>query len=155
MTNRLPNRKLSTRLKFFSYKGPYAYSVTICTCEKSPIFKIPKAVKTILDLLKEISTRYGFRLVAYCFMPDHLHLLVAGDKDSNLLKFIQTFKQVSSCRFRKNFGERLWQRGYYEHVLRAEENLEKVARYIWGNPVRKGLVEHEEEYPFSGPEVIL
>ncbi|MBN2380988.1 hypothetical protein JXM67_14415 [candidate division WOR-3 bacterium] len=49
----------------------------------------------------------------------------------------------------------MWQRGYYDHILRKEEDLEIVANYIWGNPVRKGLAETIEEYPFSGPDESL
>lgn len=85
-------------------------------------------------------------------MPDHLHLLLAGEEKSNLIKTIKSFKQVSSFYFRKSYRKPLWQRGYFEHVLRKDEDIEKVARYIWANPVRKGLSETIEEYPFSGPK---
>ena len=43
----------------------------------------------------------------------------------------------------------LWQGGYYERVLRREEKTETVVRYILDNPVRAGLVDRAEEYPYS------
>jgi len=83
-------------------------------------------------------------------MPSHLHLLIQGSQGSRLLPFVKYFKQTSSfdCR-----GEttRLWQRSFYDRVLRVEEDLEGVARYIWGNPVRAGIVDDSERFPFSGP----
>jgi len=46
----------------------------------------------------------------------------------------------------------LWQEGYYEHVLRAEENVRSIARYIVENPVRAGLVAHAIDYPYLGSD---
>jgi putative transposase len=88
-------------------------------------------------------------------MPDHLHLLLAGEEKSDLVKTVKTFKQVSSHRFRRGHGRPLWQRGYYDHILRREEDLVVAADYIWGNPVRKGLSETIADYPFSGPREFM
>jgi len=43
-----------------------------------------------------------------------------------------------------------WQKSFYEHILRKEELLDKVALYIWNNPVRKNIVEDFRKYPYSG-----
>jgi hypothetical protein len=45
----------------------------------------------------------------------------------------------------------LWQRSFYDRVLRVQGDLEDVARYIWGNPVRAGIVDDWDKFPFSGP----
>jgi len=47
----------------------------------------------------------------------------------------------------------LWQEGYYERVLRVSEDARWVARYIMGNPVRAGLAQTPDQYPFSGSDV--
>jgi REP element-mobilizing transposase RayT len=84
-------------------------------------------------------------------MPDHLHLLVVGEVDqSNLKKFISLFKQESGYWFKKNCTEDLWHSSYYDHTLRNDEDIEKVASYILQNPVRKGIVSDSREYSFSG-----
>lgn len=44
----------------------------------------------------------------------------------------------------------LWQKSYYDHVLRQEEDLQAVARYIWANPVRANLVQNTNDYPYPG-----
>ncbi len=84
-------------------------------------------------------------------MPDHLHLLVEGQSESsNCLRFISRAKQFSGYHFSRQFGQRLWQRYNFERTLRDDESTLVVARYILENPLRAGLVERPEDYPFSG-----
>ena len=92
-----------------------------------------------------------FAILAYCFMPDHVHLLVEGLADSsNALRFIASAKQLSGFHYGKEYQHRLWQRYGFEHVLRGDEDARRVARYILENPVRGGLVACAEDYPFLG-----
>jgi len=110
-----------------------------------------QVVEKLVEILKLISSQYNFKVWVYCFMPDHLHLLVEGEKPtSDFKKFISLFKQVSGFYYSKTFGKRLWQINYYEHILRKEEVTEGIARYILENPIRKRLVEDFKEYPFLG-----
>ncbi len=96
-------------------------------------------------------------------MPDHLHFLLEGKtKDADLKKMIAKFKQISAYQYRQNVGQRfiaekepkLWQPSFYDHVLRKDEDLLDVVRYILNNPVRKGLVRHYTEYMYSGSLVL-
>ena len=84
-------------------------------------------------------------------MPDHLHMLL-NPAESNLTvsKFIQMFKSQTGFYHRKEHGGLLWQRGFYDHIVRKNEDLVKIAEYILSNPVRKDLVEKTEDYPYSG-----
>src|SRR5262249_42461682 len=96
-------------------------------------------------------TENEFGIVAYCFMPEHLHLLVEGlSETSNGLLFIDRAKQYSGYYFRKEFRARLWQRYGFEHTLRNDEATLSVARYILENPVRAGLVERVQDHPYLG-----
>jgi putative transposase len=67
-----------------------------------------------------------------------------------LIKMLSYFKQLTGYEFKRENGKRLWQKSYYDHILRKQESVAKVVRYILENPVRKGLPTHPEEYPFSG-----
>ncbi len=88
-------------------------------------------------------------------MPDHLHFLVEGVEDtSNLVSFIERFKQHTAFEFAKRFDKRLWQRRYYDHILRPDEPIEDVACYIWWNPVRKNLCADPAAYPLTGSQTI-
>jgi putative transposase len=88
-------------------------------------------------------------------MPDHCHLLVSGHDGSCLQDFVRHFKQLSGYRHKREHGAQLWQISYHDHVLRNDEDLLAVARYIWDNPVRAGLVPDRTEYRFSGPRSML
>ena len=95
-----------------------------------------------------------FALLAYCLMPDHAHLLVEGLADTSALRrFAKLAKQRSGARHAIDVGQRLWQEGYDEHVLRGDEDARHVARYIIENPVRAGLVTTPFQYPYLGSDV--
>ncbi len=143
--------KKRIRLKYFEYKGCYRYFVTICTYDKKAVFTDKSVVVTLLDVLSTQSKAYGFKIWAYCFMPDHLHLLIEGEEsDSDMKKFISSYKQQTGYYYKKENGSRLWQINYYEHVLRSVEDTKTVADYIFANPVRKGIVEDFIQYEFLG-----
>jgi len=144
----LPRRP---RLRHFDYLGTYAYLITIATHGRKSYFSDRNTVQLILPVLEQTVRDKYFLLYAYCFMPDHLHVLLRGnDSKADLKKCITAFKQKSGFLFKRERGTKLWQPSFHEHVLRKEEDLLDVARYVFLNPVRKGLVDHFKEYPFSG-----
>lgn len=138
------------RLKNFDYIGTYAYFVTILTKDRGTYFREVEVVDSLIAILVKKARSERFDVLAYCFMPDHLHLLVIGKEDnSNLKKLINLFKQESGYWFKKNYNENLWHISYYDHILRKEESIEGVAMYILENPVRRGLVSDFRGYRFS------
>jgi len=151
LANKEIKYKKRTRLKNFDYKGCYRYFITMCTFDKKNIFYSDLLISWMIGVLKKISDRTSFKVWVYCFMPDHLHLLIEGvDDNSDMKQFVSLFKQHTGFYYQKKFGEKLWQTNYYEHVLRNEEATLNVAYYIFENPVRKGLVEKYKQYNFLG-----
>ena len=139
------------RLEGFDYLGPYAYFLTFCVFERRPVFVTPGHVEAVLTQILRAAAEEAFAVIAYCFMPDHLHLLVRGETDvSNCRRFIALAKQLSGYHFQRAFGARLWQRYGYERTLRSDEATLPVVRYIIENPVRAGIVTCPSEYPFLG-----
>jgi putative transposase len=130
----------------------HRYFVTVCTAQRERLFRAEAAVALTRSALVESAQRFDFDLVAYCFMPDHLHLLVAARTEgSNLVEMVRIFKQVSAFRYRYRMARAsLWQFGYFERVLRDDEETIAVARYILENPVRARLTRRFQDYPFSG-----
>jgi len=115
------------------------------------VFVEPQIVSQTLDQISLAAAACGFEIPAYCFMPDHLHLLVEGQSDdSDLVKFVNLLKQRTSFVYRRHHQHDLWQKGYFEHVLRDDEVSRTVAKYIFENPVRAGLVKEPLDYLFSG-----
>jgi putative transposase len=146
----LPVRK-RTRLKPFNYVGRQRYFVTLCCFRRRSVFSQLRVCEELLALLRSECASRGFSVLAYCLMPDHLHFLVEGmDPGCDLLQLMKSFR-IKGSRRQASLGEGiLWQKGFYEHILRASETVEAVAWYIWLNPVRRGLVSRAQEYPFAG-----
>ncbi|MEE8638646.1 MAG: transposase [Candidatus Margulisiibacteriota bacterium] len=142
------------RIKDFNYMGSYVYFITICTFDKQIYFKDAEIVGKLLCNLKQEADRFFCSIYAYCFMPDHLHLLLIGDEEANLMKCIKIFKQKSGYYFKQRFGKQLWQRSFFDHVLRKRKYINDVAGYIFENPVRKKLVDDFRKYPYQGSFVI-
>src|SRR5215831_7369640 len=66
------------RIDGFDYVGPHAYFLTICTFRRTPWFGDSVCAAETVSLLLRTATTYGFGVIAYCLMPDHLHALVDG-----------------------------------------------------------------------------
>ena len=87
-------------------------------------------------------------------MSDHLHLVVGALTDScELRAFVSAWKQRTGFLHRRRTGQFLWQPSYFDHVLREEEDTQRVVRYVLENPVRRGLVKEFGDYPFCGSDV--
>jgi len=143
--------KRAPRLRSFDYLGPHRYSVTICVERREHVFVSEMTVGPVRTHLARTSTGEDVAVIAYCFMPDHLHLLVEVVSDgADFRNFMRLFKQASSYHWKLRHGRELWQRSYFDHVLRDDEDTIAVARYILGNPVRAGLVSSPDDYPFLG-----
>ena len=143
--------KLSPRLEGFNYLGLHRYFLTICTQDRAPVFITDESAATVLLDLSRTSQAASFSVVAYCLMPDHIHILTEGTHPaSDFREFVRCFKQCSSFGWKKQTGSLLWQRSYFEHVLRDDEDTIGVAKYILENPVRAGLVQRPEDHPYLG-----
>jgi REP-associated tyrosine transposase len=139
------------RLPTFSYVGLHRYSLTFCTHRRVHAFVDKAIVTTMVTQILQAARDRRFAVIAYCFMPDHVHLLVEGEaEDSDLPKFARAVKQRTGLAYRNARNRPLWQKGYFEHVLRDAELTLVVAKYILGNPVRGGLCVEPRDYPFSG-----
>ena len=143
--------KRAPRLRYFDYLGVHRYSVTICVERRDHVFVNEARVGPVRAQLARTSTKESVAVIAYCFMPDHLHLLLEGLSDAaDFRNFMRLFKQGSSYHWKQRHRRKLWQRSYFDHVLRDDEDTITVARYILGNPVRAGIVSSPEDYPFLG-----
>jgi putative transposase len=98
--------------------------------------------------LEQGRMRYGFYVLGYVVMPEHVHLLVTEPEHDILATAIKAMKQSIARRLVKT-GEHFWQGRYYDfNVNTTEKRIEKL-RYIHHNPVKRGLVELPEQWPWS------
>jgi putative transposase len=141
------------RLHSAQYVGFHQYFVTFCAFERQALLVSPPAFELISKQLLRSAGVHGFAVLAYCCMPDHMHLLVEGLREgADLRPFISEFKQKTAFTYKRLSGASLWQDGFHDHVLRSDECARSVARYLLANPVRAGLVRHSLEWPYIGSE---
>jgi REP-associated tyrosine transposase len=139
------------RLPTFSYHGVYRYSLTIATFERRTVFVEPEIVAVVRDQILIAAAASGFEVPAYTLMPDHLHAYVEAEStDADLVVFVKLAKQRSGFHGKRVLKRRVWQDGYYDRVLREQEDARTVIAYLLNNPVRAGLVKSAIDYPFSG-----
>jgi putative transposase len=144
-----------SRLVTFSYVGLYRYALTFCTHRRKHVFTVSSVVERSLMQISRAAADHQFSVFAYCFMPDHLHLVVeAGSDCSSLTAFSHALKQRTGAEYQRGCDETLWQKGHYEHVIRNDEATIEIAKYVFANPVRAGLVREPADYPFSGSLVL-
>ncbi len=142
------------RLPNFTYRGMHRYLLTLCTARRAPVFSTDRVVVPVLEQFRQSASRELFAVVAYCFMSDHLHLVCLGCADtSDLRRFVADARQRSGYAYSRSCGAQLWQRGYYDHILRDDEATLAVVRYVLANPIRAGLTTVLGEYRFAGSEV--
>ena len=139
------------RLRSFDYRGFHRYFLTFCTAARRQVFVTQNHVDAVRTQILRAAAQERFEIVAYAFMPDHVHLLIEGlSESSDGSRFIKLAKQLAGYHYQRTFGDRLWQRYGYEHTLRGDEATIDVVRYIIENPVRAGLVDDVQKYAFLG-----
>jgi len=146
-------RRHPRRLDPDDYCGYRAYSLTICTHNRSRPFTNAETVGTTVLQILHVAGEQHVEVLAYCVMPDHTHLIVlAHAADTDLREFVRLAKQRSGYAFRQATGRRLWQESYFDRTVRNVQELPALVEYMIRNPVRAGLVEDPVDYPYWGSE---
>jgi putative transposase len=122
-----------------------------CAVSSPKWLREPAIAQCFVDAL-----RFGERqlklyaLVAFCVIPNHLHLVVDPKEPvPRLTKSIKGFTARAANKILGRTGEPFWQDETYDHWIRNEEERYKVIRYVEANPVTAGLVEAIEDWPWS------
>ena len=141
-----PKRK-SVRLEAFDYASPGAYFITICVKDRKPILSeivgddahiVPKPY----GLIVEKYIRNVPQIEKYVLMPDHIHMIIrledgsmwastpTNDSQNRISSIIRSIKTLTS----KEIGQSIFQRSYYDHVIRNREDYNQIWEYIENNP---------------------
>jgi putative transposase len=89
-------------------------------------------------------------------MPDHVHLFVRGADDFQLGRWIGMLKQALGKKIKQTgTSSPIWQRGFFDHVLRSDESYAQKWNYVRENPVRAGLVTNIDDWLYSGEVVLI
>jgi putative transposase len=124
---------------------------TLCIGDRVAAFLRTEVLAELVPLLAATVVSSDCAALAYCFMPDHLHIVIesrsaAGD----VYEAVVRVKQQTGYWFRCNAPGVRWQKDFYDTILWNEEDILARVRYVFENPVRKQLVDHWWEYGPSG-----
>ncbi len=162
----LPNRK-QNRLENYDYGHQGCYFVTLCTYNRQPLFKIdyvgndlcvvPHLQNQIIHKwIKETENKFpNAKIEKFVIMPDHLHLIVnitqrhTGRSLQDLMRFFKTMTTNEYIKCVKDgllppFDKKLWQKSYYDHIIRNQDDYNEVWEYIENNP-KKWLLTKETQ----------
>ena len=122
------------------------YSVASVTAGRVPLFALPENVEALIEALHDCELAGISQNLAWVVMPDHLHWLLQLQSGS-LGACLQRLKSRSA----RSIGDAgsIWQTGYHDHAIRRDESLRGVANYLLHNPVRAGLCEQPQDYPYA------
>ena len=143
-------RRDTLRLRGFDYAWPRIYFVTINRHEQQPFFNDQRVASATINTLKECRLQFRFNIYTYCLMPDHFHALVGpGESGRSLGALCGAFKSLSTRRFWQWYDGKLWQRQFYDHIIRNRQDFNETLRYIRLNPVRGKLIDKAEDWPYT------
>lgn len=164
MSNRQPNR-----LKHYDYSQNGAYFITICTKDKQKIFwqnsdnqnpvgatrgrlwKLSDYGIIVNDAIADIPNKYNNVFVdKYVIMPNHIHMIILIDNDMNggrtlfaptISRIIKQLKGYCT----KQIGKPIWQKSFYDHIIRDPSDYQRIWQYIDTNPIKWELDEYYTE----------
>ena len=144
-------RKESIRLREFDYASSRIYFVTIVVRERKRLFVNSQFAGETIECLIRLRHRLSFNVYSYCLMPDHFHALIGpGNSGRALGEICGAFKSLTTRISWKWYEGKLWQRQYFDHIIRNEDDFLDCLRYIKNNPVKAELVEKAEDWPYTG-----
>jgi len=148
--------------RIFTKGGIYFF--TINTYKRQNIFSSPKSRAILQDAIAHVKTYHPFKIEAYYILPNHIHFLWhLPEDDFDFATRIRLIKRRFSIQYREKFDitlpkttsrkkrneSTIWQRRYWEHLIRDEDDLEHHIDYIHYNPVKHGWVKSVRDWEDS------
>jgi Transposase and inactivated derivatives len=128
------------------------YFVTFATRDRKRIPSLDVAQAALEKYAHRAIENFNVALGRYVIMPDHVHLFVRGDRSFTLSSWIGGLKRAMSARLK---SPRLWQPGFFDHILRSNESYSEKWSYVRDNPVRAALVRNAGDWPYQGEIVVI
>lgn len=140
-----------SRLKEVDYSNQVVY-VTANTYRRIPILTDEAGINLLYESLERAYIKYEFEINGYVIMPDHVHFILISTSD-NLSEIMHDIKGYFAYNMFKRklyqSHDPVWQRSFYDHVIRNEKDLVEKLNYIHSYPLRAGLIGEIVEYEHS------
>jgi len=130
------------------------YLITSVTKDRRRYFDDACLARAVVCTFRQLAEGGHADSHAFVVMPDHFHWLITLRKGT-LSALVARAKRLSSRQVNQlldRVGEPLWQAGFHDHAVRADEDVCQIARYIVANPLRAGLVRAIGDYPWWDAE---
>jgi putative transposase len=157
-------RKHLRRLDRIWVEAPI-YFITMCTKDRRAVLAQDEVAEILIGEWGAARRRHSWAVGRYVIMPDHVHFFCRPELGAGeLSQFIGAWKSWTSRRIHALGGPRsataatataLWQREFFDHVLRSYESYTEKWNYVFDNPVRAGLVCTAQEWQYAGEIEIL
>ena len=138
------HRKPLDHTPHFTARFGATYFLTIC-CDERSVNQL--CFPTVAEQIFQTAAKYDQQQVWYLqlmlLMPDHLHALISIRTDTSLSSVIRNFKRATT-----KFAGIEWQRNFFDHRVRSNQDPIGKETYILQNPVRAGLVANAEKWPY-------
>jgi REP element-mobilizing transposase RayT len=128
------------------------YFVTFATRDRKRIPSLHGAQPVLEQYARRARENFNVALGRYVIMPDHVHLFVRGGRNFTLSSWIGGLKRAISVALR---SPKLWQPGFFDHILRSDESYTEKWNYVRENPVRASLVKSAGDWPYQGEIVFI
>lgn len=140
--------KLPPRLRWIFASNPLFF-VTFCTYQRRKLLTSDSVHAAFVEFASHANS-HDVAIGRYVIMPDHVHLFVRGPDNFQLGRWVGRLKQALAKQIAFTATMPIWQRGFFDHVLRSDESYAQKWNYVRGNPVRAGLVTNAEDWRYSG-----
>ena len=140
-------RKLRLAPEVYAQPGVVAL-LTTCTTDRKRIFEQTDHADLVMSEISRLHDDDS-RVLGFCIMPEHVHLLVLNLK-SSLLDFMRVLKGRTARLLRGQGVDHVWQRSFHDHLLRRNEDISGTLRYLLENPVRAALTDSWTKYRWCG-----
>lgn len=133
-----------------SIQTPYLHVMTQ-GIEKSYIFVKEEDIKYYIKIMYELKEEYNIKIIAYCIMNNHAHILVKINNIDNLSRYMQRLNTKYGKYFNKKYDRVgfVFRNRYKSEGIYSEEHLYNCIKYIYDNPVKAGICKDASEYQYS------
>ena len=134
-----------------NYIKTTAFHVITQGINRSYIFQNPEDIKYYIKVMYKLNEQCKIKIVAYCIMNNHAHILIETDKINNLSKYMQRLNTIYAKYYNKKYSRvgYVFRDRYKSEGIYSEEHLYNCIKYIYDNPVKAGICNRPEEYPYS------
>jgi REP-associated tyrosine transposase len=134
------------------YVNQPLYFVTFTTRNRKAIPSLDVARVALERYARHGIDKFNVALGRYVIMPDHVHLFVRGGRNFTLSVWVGGLKHAISVALK---SPKLWQPGFFDHILRSDESYAEKWNYVRGNPVRAGLVKGAGDWLYQEEIVVI